>query len=138
MGEENHLSQAGGPAEHHHQAVHAQTEPPGGGETVLEGLDRIEVKDGDAADAAAYLNQMFTGMGDTTILDVGDVHITLQQQGLRIVRGLNGRERDLVLECWIQLWVGALQSQQIRKALRFEDLGDALHWQLSPVNPTPV
>ncbi len=92
---------------------------------------RVEARDGDLSDAAAYLQRMFEGMGDTVTTErTGDaVHLT--QEGLRVVRGLTSPERDLLLTCWAELWRGAMSAHRELKSLEFKDDGSALTWRLT-------
>ena len=91
----------------------------------------VNCVDGNLSDAASYLTIMFEGMGDTVKAYQGQAgSISLEHSGLRIVRGLQTHERDLVLGCWIELWVGALQSMQTRKRLTVKRESEALHWKL--------
>ncbi len=80
---------------------------------------------------------MFLGMGDGTDLedygeDTGRAAVTLRQTGLRIVRGLDGAERDILLACWIELWRGAVASHRQFMTLDAEDEGEALLWTIRP------
>ncbi len=75
--------------------------------------------EGDAARSADYLARMFSGLGDeVTIETSSDGHqATVIQTGLKIVQRLEGKERELLLSCWCELWAGALSSyRQIKKA----------------------
>ena len=90
----------------------------------------LTVKDGDLASAAAFLERMFCAMGDAVTVRAGVDEVTIEQTGLRIVRGMAGVDRDTLLHCWQQLWVGAMQSHQRRKALVAQALDDGLQWTL--------
>ncbi len=37
----------------------------------------------------------------------------MRQRGLRVVRGLAGGERSLLLGCWQQLWAGAVRAHEV-------------------------
>ena len=89
----------------------------------------IEARDGDLGDAANYLACMFEGMGDGVSINDADRGPVVRQHDLRIVRGLSGDERALVLDCWIELWRGALASQRQIKTLAVEKIPDALLWR---------
>lgn len=88
----------------------------------------VDAKDGDVADAISYLAQMFLGMGDT-VEALSDAS-AFEHSGLRVVRGLQADERDLVLHCWVELWRGTLQSQQIRKTAVVNATDDGLQWRV--------
>ena len=95
--------------------------------------DAVGAVDGDAADAAWFLAELFRGMGDGVELDIGPERntATLRQSGLRIVRGIEGDDRDILLSCWIELWRGAVKSHRAFIDVAVKDTGDALVWALS-------
>ena len=97
----------------------------------------IEARDGDLDDAANYLAWMFQGMGDAVSID-DDARPCVRQDGVRVVRGLSGDERALVLECWIELWRGALASQRQIKTLTVEQSGDTLVWRPASARHTEL
>ena len=97
----------------------------------------IEARDGDLDDAANYLAWMFQGMGDAVSID-DDARPCVRQDGVRVVRGLSGDERALVLECWIELWRGALASQRQIKTLAVEQSGDTLVWRPASARRTEL
>jgi len=86
----------------------------------------IDAQDGDLADATHYLATMLRGMGDEVSIQGNQ----LQHTGLRIVRGLSDDDRDIVLQCWLQLWTGTMSSQRQLKTLDVEESGEGLTWQL--------
>ena len=89
--------------------------------------------DGGPGEAAEFLRAMFLGMGDgTEPVRAGGGIVTLRQTGLRIVRGLDRAERDILLACWIELWRGAVASHRRFMTLDAEDEGDALLWTIGP------
>ena len=92
-----------------------------------ETADMVGATDGTIEDALRYLSLMFEGMGDEV---VPGPNASLEQCGLRIVRGLCGKERELILSCWVELWRGALAAQQIRKSLTINHAADRIRWQL--------
>lgn len=69
--------------------------------------------DGGPADSAAFLTAIMSGMGDdcVSVVTENEAH-QIVQTGLRIVRGLSGSARQDLLECWTELWRGALDSQR--------------------------
>ena len=75
--------------------------------------DRVHAVDGGVQDAAAFLRSMMSGMGDTcSVSEQSDGSVILQQQGLRILRGLDGASRQSLLASWIELWRGAIHSHR--------------------------
>lgn len=90
-------------------------------------LGMVNAVDGDVEDALVYLTRMFEGMGDEVVRGSGS---SIEQRGLRIVRGLQGEERDLVLACWLELWQGAMAAQRVRKIATIRHEKDLLHWTL--------
>ena len=95
-------------------------------------------KDGDVADAAQFLATAFEGMGDTADLFIHSENrsSTVRQKGLRIVRGMDGDDRDTMLSCWIELWRGAVSSHRKFIDVSVENEGDTLNWCLSPSGET--
>lgn len=91
----------------------------------------IGAPDGDLRDAAGYLARMLAGMGDPVEIEAHGDEVLVRHGGLRVVRGLDSADRALVLECWAQLWCGAMASQQQMKTLNWQDSGDALVGRLS-------
>ena len=55
---------------------------------------------------------------------------SIRHEGLRVVRGMQRDERALVLDCWRELWRGALASQREIKTLTFDTRGEELIWRL--------
>lgn len=100
--------------------------------------DAVGCVDGDVADASGFLAIAFAGMGDETELETSADRrfATLHQRGLRIVRGMEGDDRDNMLSCWIELWRGAVSSHRAFIDTGVEDRGDALVWHLSPRGET--
>ena len=71
----------------------------------------LDLSEGGLAQAAAFLSAVLSGMGDTcevTTREGGSVQIT--QTGLRIVRGLDDNFAADLMECWVELWYGAIDS----------------------------
>mgnify|MGYP003700567969 FL=1 len=92
----------------------------------------IDAVDGDVGDAADYLARMFSGMGDDAVVEGRAGGASVRHSGLRVVRGLSGDERDLVLHCWQNLWCGTLSSQRQLKTLECQPDGDGLQWLIAP------
>ena len=100
--------------------------------------DAMGCTDGDVADAAGFLAAAFEGMGDETSLEVSTDRrsATLRQDDLRIVRGMEGEDRENMLSCWIELWRGAVNSHRAFMDVSVEDTGDSLIWRISPRGET--
>ncbi len=90
----------------------------------------VAAVDGGLDQAADYLQRMFAGMGDRVSVEHQVGGARLHHGNLRIVRGLDGPERALVLDCWAELWRGALSSQRQLKQLDWEEDGDGLCWHV--------
>jgi hypothetical protein len=73
---------------------------------------------------------MFAGMGDEVRIEAGAEQWQLLHRGLRVLRDLPPQERSLVLECWSQLWSGAMASQRQLKMLTWQEVPDGLRWSL--------
>ena len=95
--------------------------------------DALGCVDGDVADAAAFLTSVLAGMGDTGDSDFGADRqsATVRQHGLRIVRGMTGDDRDIMLSCWTELWRGAVGSHRQFIDVRVEARDDTLTWHLA-------
>jgi hypothetical protein len=92
----------------------------------------VGAEDGDVTAAAEYLSRMFSGMGDpVSVITSGDSTL-IEQSGLRILRGLEPDEQALVLECWTELWQGAVSSQRALKTLSWVREGGQIRWNISP------
>ena len=96
--------------------------------------DAMGCTDGDVVDAAKFLGTAFEGMGDAVTLCVSADRraATVRQDGLRIVRGISGGDRDDLLSCWIELWRGAVNSHRELMEVDVQADGDGLVWDLSP------
>ena len=96
--------------------------------------DAVGCTDGDVADAARFLAIAFSGIGDETELEISaDRHsATVHQRGLRIVRGMDGDDRENMLSCWVELWRGAVSSHRAFIDTDVENHGETLVWHLSP------
>ena len=94
--------------------------------------DALGCVDGGVADAARFLATVLEGMGDTVELSVTGDRATLRHAGLRIVRGLEGVDRETMLACWTELWRGAIGSHRVFIDVEVEEVDGALIWQLAP------
>jgi len=93
-------------------------------------LGLLGLQDGDLTAAAKYLSGMFDGMGDAVETHPQADSLEIVQKNLRIVRGLQGEERSLVLACWIELWRGTLASQRQQKSAVVQVTEDSLIWSI--------
>lgn len=96
--------------------------------------DRLGCTDGDLQDVASFLHRALPGMGDTVSLEGTGADVHLTEAGLRIVRGIDGPNRSMVLDCWCELWRGAIASHRAFIDVRVEHGNDALHWHLTHQN----
>jgi hypothetical protein len=82
--------------------------------------------------AAEFLCTMFQGMGDTAELKPGAAaeNVEVHHAGLRIVRGLAGPERKQLLECWTELWYGAVASHREFMSIEAKSTEDAVIWSI--------
>ena len=93
----------------------------------------VDAVDGSAIDAAQFLTKMFAGMGDDCDLHRGeDGAQRVVQTGLRIVRGLTGAAREDLLECWAELWRGAVHAHRAFIQVECDIAEEELVWTLSP------
>ena len=89
---------------------------------------RVNTEDGDTQSALVYLAAMFAGMGDEVETDSRSC--SLVQRGLRIVRGIEGAERELLLNVWTNLWQGALHSFRQIKYADIEIREEEIIWHI--------
>lgn len=87
----------------------------------------IGVREEEAGAAQTYLAHMLRGMGDEVTVDEDGC---LTQSGLRIVRGMQGAERALLLQAWVALWQGALQSMRLRPDLQATIQDNNIIWTI--------
>ncbi|KCZ92721.1 hypothetical protein [Hyphomonas johnsonii] len=89
----------------------------------------LGVEEGGPEAAAGFLAAMMAGMGDDVSVAVQDGGGTsVHQTGLRIVRGMDGTERDVVLACWCDLWRGAIQASRDFMSVDVAQVPDGLDW----------
>lgn len=87
--------------------------------------------DGGPKEAAEFLCALMAGMGDGCELEaLADGEFRITQSGLRIVRGLDTRDREDVLEVWAELWRGAIHSHRMFMDVRCESSVDQLYWHI--------
>jgi hypothetical protein len=77
-----------------------------------ETADLVGAVDGGADSAARYLARMMSGLDDEVAVEAGATpeRARLRHRGLRILRGLAPGERGLLLDCWKELWIGAVRA----------------------------
>lgn len=94
--------------------------------------DAVGGVEGGPVEAAEFLAAMFSGMGDVTRIEPAGEGATVHQSGLRIVRGLEGAERENLLSCWIEIWRGAVNSQRAFMDVACVQSDEELVWQIKP------
>ena len=87
--------------------------------------------DGDLNDAVNYLVNMFAGMGDEVQRVNHDDRVELVQPEPRIVRGIEGEHRTLLLIIWSELWKGTLSSQRQMKQAEVTINEEGIRWMIS-------
>lgn len=88
--------------------------------------------DGGIFETAAFVKAIMGGMGDTCEIKAhDDREVRLVQTGLRVVRGLEGADRDALLSVWVELWRGAIDSQREFFDVQCERAPDRLVWTIS-------
>ena len=96
-----------------------------------ETADIIGATDGSLEDCAAYLAEMFRGMGDEVeVIALPDGAIEIKHSGLRVIKGLPEGEASIVFDCWSELWKGATRSQRLMKTLEVKRNGLQAIWRL--------
>lgn len=93
----------------------------------------VDAQEGSVSDAAEFIQTVMTGMGDDCeiIAKDGDA-VRVKQSGLRIVRDLAPTDREILLECWIELWRGAIHSGRVFLSVDCEIEENALVWTIAP------
>ena len=97
----------------------------------------LTATDGDVKDAAKYLAMMLSGMGDETqLMPTSDLkQAKIEQTGLRVVRGVEGADRELLLHCWQELWLGTVRSHRLMMTLTCEQTAEeTLLWTITSLN----
>lgn len=93
--------------------------------------EAVGAVDGGPTEAAAFLANMFAGMGDSCETNSStDESITLHHTGLRVVRDLSPEEREVLLDCWVELWRGAVHSHRQFMEVNVRNRGDSLVWTI--------
>lgn len=88
---------------------------------------------------AEYLNRMFKGMGDESeiVVDGNDQEFRLVHSNLKILRGLDTTDQELILHCWQQLWAGSMAScRQLKKLACSVDVEDQykIEWSITALD----
>ena len=91
----------------------------------------LSCKDGNLVDAAQFLSSVFSGMGDNIKTTTNNNNITINQSPLRIVRDIKDVERKVILEIWVELWIGCVMSHRQFMNLSAKVNHDELIWSLS-------
>ena len=73
-------------------------------------------------------------MGDEISLTGSDESWTIEQKGLRIVRGLEGDERQNLLTCWTEIFRGLVHSHRQFMDVEAEFADDGIVWRISLSN----
>lgn len=88
--------------------------------------------DGGPEDAARFLAAALAGMGDSVTLSGGAGVWTIEQNGLRVARGLPDEERANLLLCWIEIWRGSIHSHRQFLDVEAQTGPDSITWRISP------
>ena len=89
------------------------------------------VEDQGQASAADYLARMFTSLGDDVEVREANDGYRIHHTGLRVVRGLELPEQELVLGCWQNLWQGTMSARRERLDLSVTTEPSELQWKLT-------
>lgn len=97
----------------------------------------IGTGDGGVDDAARLLAGMFRGMGDEVSMEVADdnTRAVVDQDGLRIARGLVGQEREDLLACWVEIWRGVVRAHRTFMDVTASPTASGLAWTISETGP---
>ena len=85
-----------------------------------------------AEGAVHFLVAMFNGLGDTveSLISSDGIFANIWQSNLWIVRGIEGIDRQNLLDYWVEPWKGTITSYQIFMDLNVDQEDDCLHWEL--------
>lgn len=91
-----------------------------------EAAQTLDAKDGDISDATTFLMSMMKGMGDnvTPLGGSTDQEISFEHSGLRILRGISGESRHILLNCWRELWLGTIRSHRQMMTLEMQQINE--------------
>ena len=97
--------------------------------------DAVGVEDGGPSEAAQLLAAMFKGMGDgaSAAFESDGSRATVRHTGLRVARGLEGDERQDLVDCWTALWCGVVDSHRTRMGVDIALEDDDLVWTINEV-----
>lgn len=88
--------------------------------------------DGGPEEAARFVASALAGMGDEVSLSGSGDTWTILQDGLRIVRGLEGEERENLLTCWTEVFRGLVHSHRQFMDVETNVSGNSITWRISP------
>ena len=75
--------------------------------------DAVQIEEGGAAEAATFFAAAMSGLGDDCQIEACENQTQrVIQSGIRIARGLPRDLRHDLLECWTELWRGAIHAQR--------------------------
>ena len=99
---------------------------------------QVDAVDGDVADAAKFLVDIMSGMGDRCSLEThSDGSIVITQTGLNLVRDIEGDDRRSLLLVWIELWRGAVHSHRAFMDVQCEVAADHVRWRIQTSSAVP-
>lgn len=90
-------------------------------------------EDGGPEDAARFLAGMLAGMGDGIEVSGGGGDWTIRQSGIRVARGIEGEDREILLDCWTEIWRGAVHSHRRFMDVEADVGNDSITWRISPL-----
>ena len=92
----------------------------------------LNCKDGNLVDAAHFFYRLFFLVWETIYkTTTNNNNITINQSPLRIVRDIKDVERNIILEIWVELWIGCVMSHRRFMNLSAKVNHDELIWSLS-------
>ncbi len=92
----------------------------------------VNAREDGVAGAADFIQSIMTGMGDECLVEHReDAGARILQSGLRVTRGLEAQERDTLLECWVELWRGAIHSGRVFLNVDCEIAEEQLVWSIA-------
>ncbi len=96
--------------------------------------DHMNATDGTTLNARSFLMDIMSGLGDKVFAsDQATLkQASFEQTGLRVLQELEGAERQLVFNCWQELWVGCMRSHRELLDLNVEKINqEKIVWHIS-------
>ncbi|MGR8946706.1 MAG: hypothetical protein ACU84Q_01575 [Gammaproteobacteria bacterium] len=93
----------------------------------------LDAVDGDYRDSAKFLLAAFSAMGDIAELefDSDSKCAVLTHRPASILKGVGDESRRVMLDCWLELWIGAIRSHRMMKSVEVQHQHDSVVWTIA-------